>query len=627
MPAPETINAVTRGGQCMASYRKTMVGLAIGIEVLVVSVLFADVALTVANTLLRYLAHRDMPWAPEVSMILISIITFLGAPAFFRRNRSMAYTALLDRSQGRARRGLEAVGLWIVVAVCAISLVAYPKFLALQMRQVMPVLGIHRGYVAIWLGAGLALLGLFALERLAGTKRDGAVLGLVGACAIAALAMALRYGYAQGLDIDPFWVIVPMLVIAFLVGTPVPVILALGGALYFVTTGDAPLSAIPAAFQYGIASFILLAIPFFMLAGTLMEISGMAARLVSMVQQWVGHWTGGLLIAEIVATYIFSGISGSKAADMATIGAVMKRPVHERGYPASEFAAVLCASAAMSETVPPSLAMLILGSVSSLSISALFVAGLVPALVLALALIVGVSMRSRRHGWSGAEPFSLKRALSAMPGAIPALGVPVIVIGGIVGGIASPTESGSLAVAYGLGAAALAARSIGAGRFYATLRDAACTSGMVLLMVAAANVLAQAVVVDGLGTAISTSLIQAGGRSEFLLLSMVALIVIGFLLEGFPAILIGAPLFLPAAEHAGVDPLQFGILLIMATGIGVMMPPFGIGFHIACTISDAPMNPAMRASAFYNLFLVIGLAIVVVLPGLTLWLPHAVGLR
>ena len=166
-----------------------------------------------------------------------------------------------------------------------------------------------------------------------------------------------------------------------------------------------------------------------------------------MVQHWVGHWTGGLLIAEVVATYIFSGVSGSKAADMATIGAVMKTPMRERGYPPSEFAAVLCASAAMSETVPPSLAMLILGSVTSLSISALFVAGLVPALVLAVTLIVAVVLRSRAHGWSGAGPFSLSRALRGVPGALPALGVPVIVIGGIVGGVASPTESGSLAVA------------------------------------------------------------------------------------------------------------------------------------------------------------------------------------
>ncbi len=151
--------------------------------------------------------------------------------------------------------------------------------------------------------------------------------------------------------------------------------------------------------------------------------------------------------------------------------------------------------------------------------------------------------------------------------------MPVIVIGGIVGGVASPTESGSLAVVYGLAGSWTALRTIGARALCAAIRDAALTAGMVLLMVAAANVLAQAVVVDGLGAAIGDALSAAHNRILFLFLSMAALIVIGILLEGFPAILIAAPIFLPAATRIGIDPLQFGILLIMASGIGVMMPP------------------------------------------------------
>ena len=221
-----------------------------------------------------------------------------------------------------------------------------------------------------------------------------------------------------------------------------------------------------------------------MVAGVLMEITAMARRLVETVQCWVGHWAGGLLMAEIVAIYIFSGISGSKSADMATIGAVMKAPMRARGYPAAEFAAVLCASAAMSETVPPSLAMLILGSVTSLSIGALFVAGIVPAIVLAAALIAAVVLRAaRRHGWDAGAPFRLRGALASLPPAIPALGVPVIVIGGIVGGLASPTEAGSFAVMYGLAAACLAVRSIGATGSTAAIRGATLTAGMILLTI------------------------------------------------------------------------------------------------------------------------------------------------
>jgi tripartite ATP-independent transporter DctM subunit len=244
-----------------------------------------------------------------------------------------------------------------------------------------------------------------------------------------------------------------------------------------------------------------------------------------------------------------------------------------------------------------------------------------------VALIAAVSLRSRRNGWARGAPFGLLRALRSVPGAIPALGVPVIVIGGIVGGVASPTESGSLAVVYGALGAWKRLRAIGGRAFYALIRDAILTSGMILLMVAGANVLAQGVMVDGLGVAIGTALDATANRAVFLLLAMVSLIVIGLLLEGLPAILIAAPIFLPAATVIGVDPLQFGILLIMSTGVGVMMPPAGIGFYVACTVSDAPIEPAMRASVTYNAFLLLGLAVVTALPQLTLWLPHAIGLH
>ena len=597
-------------------------------EALVLAAVAADIAITFASTVLRYATGRDLAWAADVSSLLIPLIAFLGGACFFRRGSGMAYRALVERVGGLAGAVLEAIGLWTVVGVCGLALLRFPDFLAGQSRQILPVLDVPASLGALWLGVGLALLVVFTLEALLRLARPAVVLGVVIVALCGGALVLLRLGYASGLlELDPFWLIVPLVVAVFLVGTPIPLILALAGEVYYVVTGDAPLVAIPTGLQYGVSSFILLAIPFFMIAGSLMEVTGMAARLVRMVLTWCGWLPGGLLIAEVVATYIFSGISGSKAADMATIGAVMKQPMRERGYPSSEFAAVLCASAAMSETVPPSLAMLILGSVTSLSIGALFVAGIVPAIVLAIALIVAVVLRARRYRWDNGMRFSLRAAVGSVPAAIPALGVPVIVIGGIVGGFASPTESGSLAAIYGLAAAVLAGRRIGLRQFWLDMRDAALTAGMVLLLVACANVLGQAIVVDGLGTAIGGALAGLHHPILFLALSMVALIVIGFILEGFPAILIAAPIFVPAAQLAGIDPLQFGILLIMATGIGVMLPPAGIGFYIACTVTGAPLTATMRASLVYNLFLVAGLAVVVLAPQVTLWLPHLLGLH
>ena len=598
------------------------------VEAFVVAAIAFNIVMTFGNTMLRYLTNQDFPWATDAWAILISIITFLGAPCYFRRTPGMAYTALIDQTQGLRKHSLQACGLAIFLCVCLIALFAYPSFFAGQRAQTMAVLGISTGYVGIWLGIGLALLAIYTIEKLAALPPRAVAVGFAVAIALGACTLLLRWAYDQGrIGIDPFVPILPAMIVAFLTGTPVSGILALGGILFFLVSGDAPLAVIPSALQYGVASFVLLAVPFFMVAGVMMEITGMARRMVDMVQQWVGHLVGGLLMAEVLATYLFSGVSGSKAADVATIGTVMKEPMKRHGYPPTEFVAVLAASAAMAETVPPSIAMLILGSVTTLSVGALFIAGFLPAAILACTLILGILVRSRFKNFRKGPAFDLGRALRSIPPALPAVGVPILVIGGLVGGIASPTESASFAVVYGFAAAAFIYRSLGWRSFYAALRDATLVAGMVLLMVAASNVLVQAIVIDGLGRTLAGLFIGIDNATTFLFLSVAALIVLGFVLEGFPAILIAAPIFLPVVMRLGIDPLQFGILLIMATGIGVMMPPVGIGFYIACAVGGAPINATMRPSFYYNLFLFLGLVIVIVFPEITLWLPRQFGLR
>jgi tripartite ATP-independent transporter DctM subunit len=608
--------------------RRPLDALAAFVETVVIVAVLINIVVTFASTLLRYLVNQDLPWAADVSTLLMSVVTFLGAPAFLRRTTGMAYTALIDQMSGFKRDVLRSCGLLNVIALCVLSLAVFPGFFTAQTRQVLPVLQLNMGAVALWLGVGLVLMIVYTLEKLAGVTPKALGVAVAITAALLALVFLIRSGYYSGaLEIDPFLLILGFLVFGFVAGTPIPIILASGGALFMVMTGDAPLVAIPAAYQYGISSFVLLAIPFFMAAGALMDVTGMARKLIDMVQEWVGHWKGGLLIAEVLATYVFSGVSGSKAADIATVGSVMKAPMRERGYPSTEFVAVLAASAAMAETVPPSVAMLILGSVTSLSVGALFIAGFLPAAILAVALIIAVVLRSRKGNWEKGPPFNLKRALLSIPPALPALGVPVIVIGGLVGGIASPTESSSFAVVYGFLAALFFYRSVNLSSCWLAMREAALVSGMVLLMVGMANLLVQAIVIDGLGATLANTFATAGHPTVFLFLSVAALIVIGFVLEGFPAILIAAPILLPLAQKLGVDPLQFGILIIMATGIGVMMPPVGIGFYIACTIGEAPVNKAMRASYYYNIFLILGVIVVILFPQITTWLPTVFGMR
>jgi tripartite ATP-independent transporter DctM subunit len=600
---------------------------AVANEILVVVALLFDLLITFANTIGRYVFNLGITWVPDATLICIAIIAFPGAAAYYRTGDGMAYNAVVDILGGRAQDALRATGIWLFVAVCCATLVVFPTFFNSQLVQSLPVLDVSNAFISIWFAVGLALMLIYAAEKMAQISWFGILAGLGVVALIAAAMHALRQGYHNGsVTIDPFVPIVCVLLVAFLASTPVAFVLAIGGILYFFITGDAPMVIVPASFQGGISGFILLSIPFFLLAGSLMDITGMAKRLVDTVQEWVGHWTGGLLMAEVVATYLFSGVSGAKAADVATIGGIMKKPMRERGYPSTEFVAVLAASAAMAETVPPSVAMLVLGSVTTLSVGAMFAAGFLPAAILAIALIIAISIRSRLKGFPKGPSFNLRRAVVSVFPALPALGIPILVVGGLIGGVASPTESATFAVVYGLAAAMIVYRTIPAKAAWLALRDATIVSGMILVMISTSNLLVQSIVIDGLGRQIGGLFSSFESPTLFLFVSVAALVVIGFVLEGFPAILVAAPILLPVAERLGVDSLQFGILLIMAVGIGVMMPPVGLGFYITCAVGEAPVNATMRPSFIYNIFLLLGLVAVIVFPQITTWLPRLLGL-
>lgn len=601
--------------------------LAVVAENLAVVAMFADLAVTFVNTIGRYAFQTGIEWSQDLSSIAMPIITFIGSAAYFRRGWGMAYTAVAERTRGLAHETLMATGLWITVAVSAAVLYALPTFLAGLAMQRLPVLGIPEPVVGVWMLVGFALFVLFALEKLTRLRLPAQALGL---CAVGVLALYL-YGLRVAIDagalpVDPLVALLLVLVVGFVCAVPMGLVLAVGGLSFLLVTDSAPIVAAPAIFQAGIGSFLLVAIPFFLLAGVLMEITGMARRLIDMVQEWVGHWRGGLLLAEVVSMYVFSGMSGSKAADVAAVGNVMKGPLRARGYPPTESVAVLAAAAAMGEVIPPSVALLILGSITTLSVGTLFIAGIVPAALLAVTLMIGVLIRAYRYDFPKGPAFNLLRALRSIPPALPALLVPIIVLGGIVGGIASATESSSFAVVYGVLVAILIYHSLDARSAWVGFRDAAVTSGMVLLMLSTANLLSQAILIDGLGAKLGALLAGLHDPTSFLFVSMAAIIVLGFVLEGFPAILITAPLLIPIAQRHGIDPLYYGILLTMAVGIGVFMPPVGIGYYMACAVGEASPHETMKPSLIYNIFLIAGLIICILYPPIILALPRAFGL-
>jgi tripartite ATP-independent transporter DctM subunit len=323
-----------------------------------------------------------------------------------------------------------------------------------------------------------------------------------------------------------------------------------------------------------------------------------------------------------------SGLSGSKAADVAAVGTVMRGMLKKQGYSSAEGAAVLAASAVMGETVPPSIAMLILGSVTSISMAGLFIGGLLPAAVIAVCLMILIYVRARRSGITPEARAPWKARLDASIGAILPFLMPLFLFVGILAGIATPTEVSAFAVLYGMFLSIVVYREMNWHSFFRTVVDSVALTGMILFILSAAAGFSWALTVAYVPQRIVELLHGFNDSQEvFLVGSLLLLIVGGSLLEGLPALNILAPLLIPIAGKIGLSELHYGMMLIIAMGVGAFMPPAGVGFYVCCAVARAPLEAASRAMLPYLIVLLIGLLVVTFVPWFTLVLPHYFGFR
>jgi tripartite ATP-independent transporter DctM subunit len=407
-----------------------------------------------------------------------------------------------------------------------------------------------------------------------------------------------------------------------LIGLPVGFALLLGTIGFLYASGTVPMIALAQNMVDGTGNFVLLALPFFIFAGMIMEKGGISARLVRFVHTLVGHLPGGLLQVMVVSMYIVSGLSGAKTADVAAVGAVLRDMLRREGYSLEQSAAVLASSAAMGETVPPSIAMLVLGSVTSVSVGALFVAGLVPAAVVAACLMALILVQARHSGVRRLPRAGLRQfGAAALGGALPLL-MPVLLFAGILLGIGTPTEVSSFAVVYGIVLAVLVYRELGMRAFARCVVDCAAISGMILFILAAATSFSWVLTVAYLPQRLVEILGAAHGSEPlFMLGSILILIVVGSILEGLPALLILAPILMPIAIQVGINPLHYAIVLLIAMGIGLFMPPFGVGFYVACAVCETTIEKSSRAMLPFLAVLFLSLVLVALVPWFTLFAP------
>ena len=591
-----------------------------GIAVLNVG-LAAEVCLVFANTVARAFHSEIVPGLEETAKLFLIYVAFIGGGIAYGSGRFMAVTALVERLPPRGRLAAASVVDWVVIAIAGlIGGTTIPLQLANSSERT-PMLGVSYFWLTLPMVLGSMIFILHTLRAQWARPRD---VVLAAGAVVAACAGVLWL--AAGGDWTGGPALYVLLAAGFVgligIGVPVGFVLAAVGALYILETGAAPPIAVAMTAQRGTGGFIFLALPFFILAGFIMDKGGIGGRIVALLSTLLGHLRGGLLQVSIVGMYVASGISGSKAADMAAVGIPMTESFRAEGYDSAEAASVLAASAAMGESIPPSIAILALGSVTSLSTGALFLAGLLPAATIAVLLMVMVHIRARRMGWpvrprakAGARWLAGRRAV------LPLL-MPVVLIGGIVGGIGTPTEISSFAVAYGLLLAAGLYRLVGARSLWSLLTEANLLSGMIFFTFAGATLFSWALALEGVPAAVA-GVLGALGAHVFLPAVIVITVILGALLESIVTVIILGPLLLPVALHLGVHPLQFGIVLIEAFGVGSIIPPVGLGLYIACAIFKTEMHRTLRPIGAYLVVLCLGLLLVASVPWITLVLPRA----
>ncbi len=420
-------------------------------------------------------------------------------------------------------------------------------------------------------------------------------------------------------------IIVAVLVFMVLLVLGVPVAFAIGaaGLAGLAWSGEFPLIIIAQQVYQSVDSFVLLAIPLFIFAGMLMETGGIAIRLVRLAQALVGWIRGGLAMAVVIAEYIFSGVSGSTIADVSAIGSTVIPPMMRTGYRPGQAVSIVAAASAMGILVPPCILMIVLGSIANVSVAALFVAGFVPAIVLAAAIMLYIYWEARRAGAAPPEPFTLPHLGRAVKQAIIPLGLPVIIFGGILGGVVTPTEAAALAVLYAFMVGVFVYREIKWRDLPAIMVRSAVVTGTVCFLLAVAAVIAWLMAVAQVPAAILAAMqAMSAGPITFLILSAALFIALGAVLEGLPAVVILVPTFLPVVKQMGIDLIHYSIVVTAATGIGLFLPPIGVGLFISCGIAGITIDRVTREMLPYVTMLSIGLLLVIAFPWLTLVLPR-----
>src|SRR5690349_8957281 len=598
----------------------------VGIEYFAGVILAIDVVVVFLSVIMRYFLHEPFDWAEEVAGILMVMLIFLGAATVVGRQKHIGIDAFLGLFPARWREALVQCGLWIEVGVSLLLLVSTVDLWIDTQGQTTPI-GFPQWMVLTPVIVGsLAMLGFAVFNSL---ERSGAVFWgtLFGIIAIG-LAITGWNVLVPDHAIPPILLLVVGFIGSVLLGVPIAFGIAFAAALYFLANPTLPTLIYSQQLVAGANHFVLLAIPFFVLAGVAMESNGMSSRLIELLVRMLGRLRGGLNLIIIVAVAFFSGVSGSKLADIAAVGGIIMPAVRRTKQDPNEAAGLLACSGVMAETIPPCVNMIIFGFVASISIGGLFMAGVIPALILAAGLGAVAIYFGKKVDPSTA--FEERRPMLRLLGGALVAFIMIAMIGkGVTSGVATSTEVSAFAVVYAFVVGGLAFRELTWPMIVRLFVQSASMTGSILFIVAAASGLGYALTIERIPNLMSDTMTQFGahyGATAFVILATIVMIVFGMILEGAPAMILFGPLLTPIAVKLGVNPLQFGTVMVIAMGLGLFAPPVGLGLFATCAITGTEAKNVAKPMLKYLIVLALGLLALIFVPEFSLWLPRKLGL-
>ncbi len=585
-------------------------------EAIAAALLVGIIALLLAGVVSRYVFSLPIVWIDEVASISFLWLAMLGSAMAVDRSEHLRLTLFVGMLPEKVQGLANTLALLLMALFLGVMLRPAYEYAIEESYITSAALNIPMSFRAAALPVGVGLMLILAvINALKGSTLRQVAISVV----VIAAATLLLWLVGPGLKEIGNWNI-PIFLVGFValflvLGVPIAFCFGLGTLAFLTFTTSVPVFVMIGRMDEGMSSIILLSVPIFVLLGCVLDATGMGKAIVEVLASLLGHVRAGMSYVLLGSMFLVSGISGSKVSDMATVAPALFPEMKRRGHKPPEMIALLATGAAMAETVPPSIVLIVLGSAAGVSIAGLFTSGFAIAMVLLLVLAILARWKARHESMAGVRRAPLTVIKKALLVAAPALVLPFLIRTAVGEGIATATEVSTIAVLYAMIIGATLYGGISLKKLYEMLVETAALSGAILMILGAASAMAWALTQTGF----AAQLVQAvqglpGGWMTFMGVTIVIFMVLGCVLEGLPAIVLMAPIMFPVARSLGINDIHYSMVVVTAMNIGLMTPPIGIGFYIACKIGNVSPDEAMKAIWPYIGALMIGLLVIAAVP-------------